>query len=202
MKVYSTIHYRELNGYVDVLADIADICVKKVEEMVTALTLENHTYKCVYVYMSHCGYFKKFIFNYIYIICFTWLGFGLTVAVLIMKSVLCCHKINPFEWQHQLTATIYFYCFKLISKDPVWLEDGTQVSGFQESKVMKIPCYKNRRNLWDIFQGVDVCVATAKCWDDEIWYQKSLSQWNKMNLLKKMDVLMKNKILGSIQDPW
>lgn len=148
---------------------------------------------CVCVYES-LWLFQKIIFNYIYI-CLTWLGFGLTVAVLIMRSVLC-YKINPFEWQHQLTATIYFYCFKLISKDPVWLEDGAQVSGFQESKVMKIPCrYKNRENLWDIFQGVDVCVATAKCWDDEIWYQKSLSQWNKMNLLK-------NKMLGSIQDLW
>lgn len=85
----------------------------------------------------------------------------------------------------------------------MWLEVGALVSGFQESKVMKIPCcYKNRGNLWDIFQDVDVCVATAKCWDDEIWYQKLLSQWNKMNLIKKMDVLMKNKILGSIEDPW
>ena len=89
-KVRPVMDYRELNEYIDAFTVVEDVCTAKLREwrqqgVNVALLDQWRAYLQVRVYKSLWAYQMVLIKGERY--CLTWLGFGLNVALMIMKAI-------------------------------------------------------------------------------------------------------------------
>ena len=150
-KVRPVLDYQELNGFVDAFAANAEVCAQKLREWqwqgvnVLLLDLWNaylqiHVNKALWQFQTVIFRGQRF--------CLTWLGFGLNVAPLIMKSVIDAIESQDHTIKSATSAYVddilinenrvpmlciqqHFLDYGLVSKDLVWLRDEARVLGLQ-----------------------------------------------------------------------
>ena len=149
-KVHLVLDYRELYGFVDAFIANAEVCMQKLREWrqqginMSLLDLRNaylqiHVDKALWPFQTVIFRDQRF--------CFTWLGFGLNVAPLIMKFIIDAiisqdHMIKSAtsayvddilinETLDPVSLIQHFLDYGLVSKDPVQLRDGARVLGLQ-----------------------------------------------------------------------
>ena len=150
-QVRSVLDYQELNSFVDAFTANAEVWAQILREWwrqgvnVSLLDLRNayfqiHVDKALWPFQTVIFRGKRF--------CLTWLGFGLNVAPLIMKSVIDAIRSQDHTIKSATLAYVddilinenlvpalrvqqHFLDYGLISKNPAQLRDGARILGLQ-----------------------------------------------------------------------
>ena len=150
LKVRPVLDYWELNSFVDAFTANAEVCVQKLREWRQGVNVSLLDLRTAYLQIhidKALWPFQTVIFRGQYF-CLTWLGFGLNVAPLIMKSVIDAILSQDHAIKSSTSAYVdgilinenrvpvshiqqHFLDYSLVSKDPVRLRDGARVLGLQ-----------------------------------------------------------------------
>ena len=181
-KVRPVLDYRELNGFVDAFTANAEVCAQKLREwrqqgVNLSLLDQRNAYLQIHV-DEVLWLFQTVIFKSQHF-CLTRLGFGLNVALLIMKSVIDTIVSQDHTIKSATSAYVddilinknrvpashvqqHFLDHGLVSKDPVRLRDGVRVLGLQVwekggtlrwkrgSQIPEIPNRLTRRHIFSL----------------------------------------------------